>query len=413
MRIFIIGPEGAGKTVFLAMLSHYVATERKDLILEPLDYASAEYVTRAQQALHLGEWPPSTRQGELRLLRWNFGTSAAALTEMQMLDSAGQDLRHILLEDQAAILTPDQQAIRQMMDQSDFLIYLLDLGSLLGTQDMLALTENTWLFKTFMTRPEWQGKKRVVVVSKADIYREALAAHRGDVRKLIKHCLPPHLSLSHLMDAKSQISYLVLTSVVTTTEIGEDGNPLRKPGVPLRSKGFEVMLPIMLSSVVAKAEQEQQMQQRAEELAKTNQPIGNRLLNVSVVSAILCWVAFIVIISTSPSSSNSTVWIWIWIGVFVLFVHYQICSVLGGKNISSAAITGAFVGSTIGVPVSGVAGGVIGFLIGGFDEFNPSPLPGFLAFLLGLTYILIGGRISARLGGKISIQRKRKLLTKI
>ena len=251
MRIFIIGPEGAGKTVFLAMLSHYVATQRKDLILEPIDYASAEYVTRAQQALHLGEWPPSTRQGELRLLRWNFGTSVASLSEMQMLDSAGQDLRQILLEDQTFRLTPGQQTIRQMMDQSDFFIYLLDLGSLLATQDMLALTENTWLFKTFLTRPEWQGKKRVVVVSKADIYREALVAQQGDVRKLVKHYLPQHLPLNHLVDETTQVDYLALTSIVTATEIGEGGNPTRKPVVPLRSEGFGDVLPIILSSISA------------------------------------------------------------------------------------------------------------------------------------------------------------------
>ena len=124
----IIGPEGAGKTVFVTMLSHYVSTQRKDLILEPLDYSSAQYLTRAQQSLHQGEWPSSNRQGEIRVLKWRFHTKEGTGREIFMIDTSGQDLRHILLHDLPTQLTPDQQMIRQEVDQADVLIYLLDVG---------------------------------------------------------------------------------------------------------------------------------------------------------------------------------------------------------------------------------------------------------------------------------------------
>jgi len=383
MRIFIIGPEGAGKTVFLAMLSHYVATQRKDLILEPIDYASAEYVTRAQQALHLGEWPPSTRQGELRLLRWNFGTSAASLSEMQMLDSAGQDLRQILLEDETFRLTPGQQTIRQMMDQSDFFIYLLDLGSLLATQDMLALTENAWLFKTFLTRPEWQQKKRVTVVSKADIYREALAAQQGDVKSLIKQCIPPHLSLSHLIDEAKHLDYLPLTCVVTTTELDMDGNPIRRPVVPLVSEGFDRILAVIVLSGIS------------------NKSKDIRLLNVAAASAVaFFWIAIYFSVNYDPNSLTCQFAI-----LGCIFGHWFACEKIACKKCCDNGITAIYIASGLGVVAACTIFVFIVYYAGPFIFWKN--LPSIVRNIVIFIASIIGGLFGVRIGVKIGDLIKR------
>lgn len=94
-RIFIIGPANSGKTVLLSMLSRYVETCRNDLVLEPMDAGSNKYVTDAQKCLALGDWPPPTPMGEIKRLRWCFG-HGKHLHEMEMVDSAGQDLYKIL-----------------------------------------------------------------------------------------------------------------------------------------------------------------------------------------------------------------------------------------------------------------------------------------------------------------------------
>ncbi len=246
MRIFIIGPEGSGKTVFLTMLSLHVAGERNDLLLEPLDYASSQYVSTAQAALEKGEWPPSTRQGELKLLKWRFGQLGKPLHEMEMFDSAGQDLRAILLKDTHELLTEEQRTIRCCIDESDFLIFLLDLECFIGSKDINALNESAWLFKAFLTQPTWRKKKRIVILSKADLYSEMLEKEDGNLKELIKRQLPTSYSMGHLVDAEKTVNYLAVTSITTVTVVGEDGNPTRVPLKPLRTGDMQPIIHALL-----------------------------------------------------------------------------------------------------------------------------------------------------------------------
>lgn len=244
MKIFIIGPEGSGKTVLLAMLGRYVATERKDLVLEPVDRVASQYVITALETLEKGDWPPSTRQAELSMLQWRFGSRGAQLHEIVIFDAAGQDLRQILLAEKQESLTEKQRAIRTQIDAADVLVYLLDLNGFLGTKDISTLDENAWLFRTFLTRPEWRGKRRMVVLSKADIYADMLATPTSQetedakVRELVKHRLPKNYTLDHLVDAESAVSYFAIASVATKTVIGATGNPDRRPKNPLESVGL-------------------------------------------------------------------------------------------------------------------------------------------------------------------------------
>lgn len=248
MKIFIIGPEGSGKTVLLAMLGRYVATERKDLVLEPVDRVASQYVITALAVLEKGDWPSSTRQAELPTLRWRFGSRGSELHEIVIFDAAGQDLRQILLAEKQESLTEDQRAIKTQIDAADVLVYLLDLNGFLGSTDLSIRDENAWLFRTFLTRPEWYGKRRLVVLSKADIYADMLATQTGQdtedakVRELVKHQLPKNYTLDHLVDAESKVSYFAIASVATKTVIGPTGNPVWLPKNPLESVGINKLL---------------------------------------------------------------------------------------------------------------------------------------------------------------------------
>lgn len=248
MKIFIIGPEGSGKTVLLAMLSRYVAMERKDLVLEPVDRTASQYVVSALADLEKGDWPPSTRQAELRMLQWRFGSRGAPLHEIVMFDAAGQDLRQILLQNDRAILTDDQRATRTQIDTADFLVYLFDLNGFLETNDLRIRDENAWLFKTFLTRPEWQGKRRVVVLSKADIHVDMLAPlpnqvnEDAKVRELVKRHLPKTYTLDHLVDAEIAVNYFAVASVATKTVIDLEDKPVRVPKNPLEPVGIDKLV---------------------------------------------------------------------------------------------------------------------------------------------------------------------------
>ena len=235
MKIFIIGPEGSGKTVMLAMLSRYVTTERKDLVFEPMDYETSHYVVAAQAELAKGEWPPSTLQGELKTLQWRFGPRGAQLHEIVMFDAAGQDLRQILLQDDKADLTNIQQRVlRSQVDAAHVLVYLLDLNGFLASRDPVVINENAWLFKAFLTRQNWRGKRRLVVLSKADTFRDMLVSM--DVRDVVKCNLPG--GYDHLVNTEPRINYFAVTSVMTRTVIGSDGNPVRVPDDGLKQSGL-------------------------------------------------------------------------------------------------------------------------------------------------------------------------------
>ncbi|MDF1811215.1 MAG: hypothetical protein P1V20_03345 [Verrucomicrobiales bacterium] len=238
MNIFILGSEGSGKTVLLAMLSRCAANSQGSFILEPVDYASSQYVIEAQSKLEEGDWPSSTRQGELKQLKWKFGQTGHPLHFMEMYDSAGQDHRAILLEDDPALLSSENQRIRMEIDSSDILVFLFDLAIFYETTNLAELNENAWLFKTFLTRPSWQTKQRIVVATKYDAYQENFNAVGGDTVKVIKNALPTNYSLDHLIDENSEVVYLAVTSVVTETILDGDGNPKRIPEMPLNPSGL-------------------------------------------------------------------------------------------------------------------------------------------------------------------------------
>ena len=249
MRIFIIGSEGSGKTVFLAMLSRYVANLRGDLVIEPIDYATSQYVATAQAALERGDWPRGNPPGKLQLLKWRVGRRGKTLHEMEMFDSAGQDLREILLGVDQTKLTAEQQAIQTCIDESDILFYLLDLEVFIGSKDLCALNEDTWLFTTFLTRPAGQDKKRTVVLSKADIYSAMLAQSNGNFKDFIKSRLPTVYSVEHLLDIAKTVDYLAVTSVETATAIAADGSPRRVPQNPLQAGDLGPFLQKLLTSL--------------------------------------------------------------------------------------------------------------------------------------------------------------------
>jgi hypothetical protein len=246
VKIFFIGPEGAGKTVMLAMLSRYVTTERKDLVLEPMDYETSQYVVATQAELAKGEWPPSTLQGELRTLQWRFGPRDAQLHEILMFDAAGQDLRQILLQGDLAGLTDKQRILRSQIDAAHVLVYILDLNGFLATRNPVVINEDAWLFKTFLTRQHWRAKRRLVVLSKADIFRATLVSK--DVRDVVKCNLPG--GYDHLVDMEPQVSYFAVTSVMTKTVIGPDGNPMRIPSDGLQQSGFPELVEELRKEIV-------------------------------------------------------------------------------------------------------------------------------------------------------------------
>lgn len=227
----MIGPEGAGKTVFLAMLSRYIETKATDLVLKPSDFASSDYIATAIADLDRGDWPRRNYQGDMQLLKWQFG-KGTNLHDLEMLDSAGEDLRDILKGDD------DSQALKQSLDSADVLIFMLDLEGFLGTRDFRVQNENAWLLNAFLSNQTWSRKKRIVVASKADLFKPMLDEADGNVKIAIQRVLADMPNVKQTTAANDEVPYLAISSIKTTTKIGVDGTPLRIPMSPIECGDF-------------------------------------------------------------------------------------------------------------------------------------------------------------------------------
>jgi energy-coupling factor transporter ATP-binding protein EcfA2 len=249
MKLFVIGPEGSGKTVFVTMLSRYMASRHSDLIFDPADFESSQYVSIAMEELECRRWPRSNPQGELKVLKWRFGRRGQNPHQISMFDYSGQDMRSVLLEDDAEKLQGRPRELRLEVDDSDILIYLMDMDGLIGGGALPETNENAWLLHTFMTRKQWLDKRRIIVVTKADLYAGLIKAAGGNLKKMIADHWPKVYGADEFLNQKDHVECLALTSVEVKTELDDKGRPLRKPRIPLESDGFDELAEEILSGI--------------------------------------------------------------------------------------------------------------------------------------------------------------------
>jgi len=250
VKIFVIGAEGVGKTVFIAMLSRYLVEHHgDDLMLEPATFETSQYIADIQSTLEQGDWPPSTRMGHSVVLKWKLIVDGTCDHTLLMYDAAGQDLRTIMLSEAIEDLSEEERtastaesvggdhatALRQQINESDVLVYLLDLEAFVGTSDSRVRNEHCWLLKAFLTHPLWRDKQRLVLMTKMDKYEALLARTGNDVRRCIQEHLPKLYAVRHCLNPQNGVTFAAVSSVATHTIIGADDAPLRLPSRPFRA----------------------------------------------------------------------------------------------------------------------------------------------------------------------------------
>lgn len=249
--VFIIGPEGAGKTVFLAALSRFADAHSDEIVFEPIDFGSSQYVANSLQLLDCGKWPKSNPLGDLKTFKWKIGKVDGPMYEISLFDYSGQDMRSTLLEDDAEKLEGRPRGLREEIDHADLLIYLLDVDGLLGGGSLLETNENCWLLRAFLTRPSWMDTHRILVLTKADLYTELIEEAGGDIRAAIGRQLSGSVGGTALSRQLGTVKCLSLTSVKTRTKLVDDSQPVREPTVPIESEGFEPLIQAILAALEA------------------------------------------------------------------------------------------------------------------------------------------------------------------
>ena len=249
MKIFVIGPEGAGKTVFVAMLSRFMATHSGELVFDPDDYGSTRYVADALELLECRRWPKGNPEGQIRILSWDFGRKGGKLHKVSLFDYSGQDMRSALLEEDVEKLVGHPKELRLKVDDSDVLIYLLDMDGFIGGGTLGEQNENAWLLQSFLKRPQWRKKRRILVLSKSDLYTAMLSEAGGDPKEVIAQHWPKVYSPAVFHRERNEIECYPIASVRVETKFGEDAIPIRIPAIPLSSEGFEALVEAILTRI--------------------------------------------------------------------------------------------------------------------------------------------------------------------
>jgi energy-coupling factor transporter ATP-binding protein EcfA2 len=251
MKIFVIGPEGAGKTVFAAMLSRFLVENSEKYVFSPGNMETSKHLANKLQELENGDWPKSETKGTKHDLRCNFGFNGQNPWEVSLQDYAGQDMRNLLTQE-TATTSKDESNLLSEIGSSDVLIYLLDLDGLIAATTLQHAAEDAWMFQMFMTKKEWENKRRVVVISKADRYRGLISEAEGNIPEMIARHWPKVSTPDFLRPPQDAVKFCCVTSVRAETILDEHDKPVSKPLIPLVSEGFETLVEaISTSSLVS------------------------------------------------------------------------------------------------------------------------------------------------------------------
>jgi PLAT/LH2 domain len=242
MKILSIGPEGAGKTVFLTMLTGYMSDRSRPLPIHVETFQAAEKIEGFKETLKSGDWPPSNIEGDPHEI-FTFRLGSAKGKRIHLWDFPGQHFRKSTIDP----TTPDPlghlKRLRETIEEAHILIYLLDMGGLLNPGKDKKVTEDAWLFREFLTNSKWKNRQRLVVVTKADRYRGLLAQAGEDPRRMIVDAWPDGIVACPLTpDSFPDVDFFAITSVKVKNVIGEDRVPYWIPSNPLESEGFEPLL---------------------------------------------------------------------------------------------------------------------------------------------------------------------------
>lgn len=249
MKILTIGPEGAGKTVFLTMLTSYMSGKSRPLPIHVETFAAAEKIEGFKRILKNGEWPDRNQEAEPHEI-FTFRLGGPKGRKIHLWDFPGERFRKNTINPTAPDPAGHLKRLRETIEEAHMLIYLLDLSELITADASTKATEDAWLFREFLTNSKWKNRQRLVVVTKADLYRGLIDKVGGDLRKMIIDAWPEGIIACPLnADAFPKVDFFAVTSVTVKNVIGDDRIPRPMPKSPLESEGFEPLVKRILEGL--------------------------------------------------------------------------------------------------------------------------------------------------------------------
>ena len=250
-KVAIVGVEGSGKTVMLAVLGALYAQPDDDgYFFEPQNADTLAYVRTVCGRLQGGQWPSATETDCAFGLKWNLRKRSAksrkskVVCEVSCLDFAGEVYRSAFSGRQNRSLAAQVNELKDYLRDADTIILLLNLRDSItqGIGDRRAVDAefSAVALLKFVLEPEDGAQilpRVLLALSQADAYSATIEACGGPRETLTKY----------LPNVASSFGYLDVVAVNSCgTTIDAQGNCV--PDRNLSLAGLKPMVDWMLHS---------------------------------------------------------------------------------------------------------------------------------------------------------------------
>lgn len=257
MNIFIIGPVGAGKTVFSYMLNRHVSKHDKhdghNISFKVSDWNTKAHLASIGQSLEAQEWPPGGGPGKLTSLEWEW-EFAGRTAHFRLIDPPGEAIQSELRGDS------DKLRILESIHSADILFIILDLHEHQG-EPPLKRTQNAWIVENCL-KSAYAAQRIVLGVSKGDVLAHLVPVEswqdKGAILELIEAHMPEFNLAAYQATLSGSDVEVVMFSAVTHTEnkVDESGALRKVPGTPLESHGLNPFVSAIIEGKIDKDWQE-------------------------------------------------------------------------------------------------------------------------------------------------------------
>ncbi len=242
LKIFIVGPVGAGKTVFACMLNaHVMAHPEAGVSFKAGDWNTKKHLADIHDVLAKQEWPPGNlplkageKFTELRW-EWEFGRRRAFFN---LVDPAGEDIERAMRGEGDVLQTLER------IRTSDVLFVLVDLHGHQG-DTARKRAQNGWIIENVL-REAVQVRRLVIGISKGDLeHRLPVEAwtDKEQLMSLLTESMPEFNLNAYRSQLQSTKVQMVMFSAIATESYLDDKEVLRqRPKKPLTSQGLEIFV---------------------------------------------------------------------------------------------------------------------------------------------------------------------------
>ena len=292
MKISIIGPEGAGKTVLAAVLSDFVQRHPNlGLRLRARGHETKQYCSRVMEVLKNAEWPDSTRKGKIERLEWQWGIDDA-WHNADLLDPAGQDIREELAGNSTRL------GLKAMLVESNLVLLTIDAASHQGARAEVRV-QNAWIIEHVLQLFDPLRQNLLIVLTKADLVSHELEqgswGNREAVLNTLAHLMPECDFRSYREQLVSANCSAVAVAAVEAEDHIADGRHVRIPRMPLAHPGLVQLVSEVVRAARAietrRVESSQPQQRSASNwVLRMIKLLGGAVgLSILVVCMIVCW----------------------------------------------------------------------------------------------------------------------------